>query len=98
MLIAVGVNEFGMITAHLGKTDKFYIFELKGEVIEFIEERNSESDKSEHIIKEINDCSAVISGGIGGGMAEGLKKGNIIPVVERGIIDPKSAIKKHFIN
>ena len=98
MKVAVGVNDFGIVAGHLGKTKSFFIFEVENQNVEFLEMRDSESDKSNHIIEEIKDCEAVISGSMGDGMSENLKKNSITPVIEDKIVDPKDAVEKHFIN
>ncbi len=98
MKIAVGVNDFGVVASHLGKTSRFFIFEVNGKEVEFLEMRDSNSDKSNHIIEEIKDCSGVISGSIGEGMLDNLKKNGITAVIESVITDPEKAVEKNFIN
>ena len=94
MKIAVSIGETGTISSHLGKSKIFFIFSKDGEEIKFLERRLSEGNHTNHIIEDIKDCDVVISGKIGDGMIESLKKMGITAVVEEKVLDPMEAIAK----
>ncbi|WP_319202923.1 NifB/NifX family molybdenum-iron cluster-binding protein [uncultured Ilyobacter sp.] len=93
MKIAVGVNDAGMIASHLGKTKIFLIFSKVGDEVSFVERRVTDGQHTNHIIDDINDCDAVISGKIGAGMVESLKKISIEAVIQEDIADPFEAVE-----
>lgn len=93
MKIAVGVNDSGMVSSHLGKTKIFLIFSKVGDEVAFLERRVTNGDHTNHIIDDINDCDAVISGKIGAGMVESLKKMMVKAVILEDIADPLEAVE-----
>ena len=92
MKIAVSINEEGLIAPHLGKCKLFQIFFREGNLIEFLEERETDGNHQNHIIDDIMDCDYVISAQIGEGMIENLKSLGIKPVVENKVSDPFEAV------
>jgi len=92
--IAVSVNNNEEIVSHLGKAKIFYIFSKDKEEISFIESRVTEGNHENHIIEDIKDCNTVISGKIGTGMVESLKKLGIKAITEKSTLNPVKAIAK----
>jgi predicted Fe-Mo cluster-binding NifX family protein len=96
MKVAVSVNEAGEIIDHLGQTELFHIYEKNGESVEFVEDRLTDGAHQNHLIEEIDDCKAVISGLMGPGMAEDLADLGLEAVEEKETVDPIEAIEKNF--
>jgi len=98
MKIAVSINNFGMISPHLGRSNLFYIFSKVGNEVEFLETRkrksNLETVMENDLIENIKDCDMIISGKIGNNMMEQLKNKGIKTIVEEKTFDPLEAIKK----
>ncbi|WP_320047009.1 NifB/NifX family molybdenum-iron cluster-binding protein [uncultured Ilyobacter sp.] len=94
MKVAVSVNDSGMVSSHLGKSKIFLVFSKVGNEVAFLERRVTDGNHTNHIIEDIDDCDAVISGKIGDGMVESLKKINIKAIVEENIADPLEAVEK----
>lgn len=94
MKVAVSINSNGMIAPHLGRTKLFFIFEKNGDKVKFLEKRESIKINNDHIIDEITDCKYVISGKIGDGMVESLKKDGIKAIIEEDTFNPKEAVEK----
>ena len=94
MKVAVSINEEGKISSHLGKAKIFYVFEKINEKVKFLQKRTTEGNHTNHIIEDIKDCDVIISGKIGDGMFENLKKNGIKPIVEENISNPKEAVEK----
>lgn len=94
MKVAVSINEEGKISSHLGKAKIFYVFEKINEKVKFLEKRTTEGNHTNHIIEDIKDCDVIISGKIGDGMFENLKKNGIKPIIEENISNPKEAVEK----
>lgn len=94
MKVAVSINSTGMVSPHLGRCKVFLIFSKNGDEVEFVERRTTEGNYENHIIEDIKDCDAVISGKIGDGMVESLSKLGIAAIIENTIYDPIEAVKK----
>jgi len=93
MKIAVSVNQDGEIMEHLGWCKLFNIYQQQDK-LDFLESRETDGNHQNHIIEDIKDCDVIISGKIGAGMVENLKKLGIEPIVERDTKDPILAIDK----
>ncbi len=93
MKIAVNVDKKGNVAPHLGKAEKFYIYNYEKGVVKFIEERTGKGSYPEHIIDEILDCDVVIAAQIGEGMIETLENQGIKAIVKNKILDPVEIIE-----
>lgn len=94
MKVAVSISDSGMVSSHLGKSKIFFVFSKEGDEVTFLERRVTDGNYQNHIIEDIKDCDAVISGKIGDGMVESLKKINIKAIVEENTADPMEAVEK----
>ncbi len=98
MRIAIASTDGITVNEHFGRADRFLIYELEGESLEMLEEREIEPlsvgdpkhafDKMRftHIADQINDCKKVFVMKIGDKPAEELTKLGIEPVVFEGAI------------
>jgi len=92
--VAVSINNSGIVAPHLGRAKMFFIFNKTKDEVRFLEKRLCTGQYHDHIIEDIKDCQAVISGKIGDGMAENLRKVGIQSFVIKDISNPKEAVEK----
>ncbi len=94
MKIAVSVDKEGKVAPHLGRAETFFIYNYENGTVDFIEKRIGKGSYTDHIIDEILDCGAVISGQIGEGMIQNLDNLGIKAIIETEVPDPVKAIEK----
>lgn len=86
--VAVASTDNIVVNQHFGHTDRFYIYDVIGEMeSSLVEERRvhppcsfgeHDEDTMEEAVKRLADCQYVICNRIGGGAIKGLEKYEII--------------------
>ena len=91
MKVAVTSSDGFYVDENFGKSPFFYIFNLCGQEVNFLETRsrkkqNCSCDGFQNVYSLIKDCNAVFSAGIEELSYEKLKQKGIVPVVYKGEI------------
>jgi len=92
MKIAVTSSDGFFVDENFGNSPSFYIFNLSGKEVNFLETRNrkrqnSSCDAFQIIYSLIKDCNAVFSASIEDLTLEKLKSRGIVPVIYEGEIN-----------
>lgn len=91
MKIAVTTSDGFYVDENFGKSSSFYIFNLSGKEVNFLETRNrkqnSNCDAFQIIYNLIKDCNAVFSANIEDLTLQKLKNKGIVPIIYQGEIN-----------